>query len=603
MNHYMKFDVIDKKVIIRIKEKICDTSEELLSSKLFKVIVKRCINQLSDRDSILLDIFKTRPVSDAEIDTLIAAYNILYKMPADTIPNIIPASATLFEKPALFHEFTEYLYNFWRSYFRIIICDSEGDRLDRRPYRTFNLTIQQLTSTVRRTYRDAIENLTGKHPQVYRQVIAGAEIATIALPRDIPYPALYKELNVVPIIRQVLLHPPLIMDPPMNKRTGSFKKVDKNPMDLITVNKKDWLCYPAKVGDLLVFLYMHKSFYELGLSLCNLFELAGEADFTRKPDAVYIFGVEADLQDYYGSPTIFHDDTENDILVAAAPNHPDFGYFGYIKKMMLTLYNAKKMKNGLMPFHGALVKIILNGGVQANVLIIGDSGAGKSETLTALDEVSEGNIQDMVVIADDMGSIDFTSSKNITGYGTEIGAFLRLDDLTPGFAFGQIDRAIIMNPNKVNARIILPVATYENIIKGVDIDIILYANNYDVVDESHPIIEQFHSAKEAISVFRQGKVASKGTTTTTGIIQSYFANIFGPPDYTETHDRLADECFNKAFDMGIFVGQMRTRLGVPGFERTGPIEAAKVLLKTIMQYNKTKKKSGKPDVHGTNEAD
>ena len=129
----MKFDVIDKKVIIRIKEKICDTSEELLSSKLFKVIVKRCINQLSDRDSILLDIFKTRPVSDAEIDTLIAAYNILYKMPADTIPNIIPASATLFEKPALFHEFTEYLYNFWRSYFRIIICDSEGDRLDRRP--------------------------------------------------------------------------------------------------------------------------------------------------------------------------------------------------------------------------------------------------------------------------------------------------------------------------------------------------------------------------------------------------------------------------------------------------------------------------------------
>ena len=46
-------------------------------------------------------------------------------------------------------------------------------------------------------------------------------------------------------------------------------------------------------------------------------------------------------------------------------------------------------------------------------------------------------------------------------YGTEMGAFVRLDDLQSGYAFGQIDRAIIMNPDEVNARVILPVTKYD----------------------------------------------------------------------------------------------------------------------------------------------
>jgi len=55
-------------------------------------------------------------------------------------------------------------------------------------------------------------------------------------------------------------------------------------------------------------------------------------------------------------------------------------------------------------------------------------------------------------------------NENIIGYGSEIGAFLRLDDLQPGYAFGQMDRAIIMSPNLTNSRIIIPVNSFENII-------------------------------------------------------------------------------------------------------------------------------------------
>ncbi|MCR4337630.1 MAG: ATPase, partial [Candidatus Omnitrophica bacterium] len=164
---------------------------------------------------------------------------------------------------------------------------------------------------------------------------------------------------------------------------------------------------------------------------------------------------------------------------------------------------------------------------------------------------------------------------------TEIGAFLRLDDLQPGYALGQIDRAIIMSANQVNARIIIPVTTYENVIHGQKVDYILYANNYDGIDEEHPVIERFNSVDQALAVFREGTVMSKGTTTSTGLVHSYFANIFGPPQYKELHEPLAKKYFQAFFDHGVYVGQIRTRLGLAGWERKGPEMAAKELLKLL----------------------
>ncbi len=42
----------------------------------------------------------------------------------------------------------------------------------------------------------------------------------------------------------------------------------------------------------------------------------------------------------------FYDDEENGIFVGAIPNRPEFGYFGYLKKMILTLHNSIIMKAG-----------------------------------------------------------------------------------------------------------------------------------------------------------------------------------------------------------------------------------------------------------------
>jgi len=576
------FEISQNKVIIKLQDRVCETPGEILASPLFRAILERAIDKLVRRNSFLLGIFERRPITGETVDLFIKTLGTLVHTPTRSIEKIIPGGQQFLKDSALFNEFIEYVYNYWRSFDRFLIASDNGRQWDQKPYRTFNSTIGQLTGLVRGMYRDIQENVTGIHPRIYRQVAAGAEVSSIAALKEVPFPSpVYKKLNAVPVIRQILIYPPLILNPPMNKRTGKFERVRKNPLELFDLKAGEWLCYPAKVGPLIILIYFHNRFAELGHSLCNLFEMAEDEDLARKPDAVYAFGVPDGILNEFGAfPTVFYDDEKNGIMVGAIPGRDEFGYFGYLKKMVLTLHNIIMMKKGKLPFHGAFVRIILKGGQDKTILFIGDTGAGKSETLEALRELGETSIQDLVVIADDMGSLEITRA-GIIGYGTEIGAFLRLDDLPPGYALGQIDRAIIMSPNQVNARIILPVTTFLNVVKGHKVDFILYANNYEDIDEDHPIVEFFANPEPAFSVFREGTVMSKGTTTTTGIVHSYFANVFGPPQYKELHEALAHNFFQAFFKQGIPVGQIRTRLGLSGWERQGPLEASRELLKVI----------------------
>ena len=138
-----------------------------------------------------------------------------------------------------------------------------------------------------------------------------------------------------------------------------------------------------------------------------------------------------------------------------------------------------------------------------------------------------------------------------------------------------------MSPAKVNSRIALPITTYANITQPHLVDFVLYANNYEDIDEDHPIIEQFKTPEEALKIFREGTVMSKGTTKTTGLVHTYFSNVFGPVQYKTEHDALAKKFFGAFFKKALFVGQMRTRLGVPGWERKGPEASALELLNLI----------------------
>ncbi|MHA1672648.1 MAG: hypothetical protein ACTSYI_03390, partial [Promethearchaeota archaeon] len=110
------------------------------------------------------------------------------------------------------------------------------------------------------------------------------------------------------------------------------------------------------------------------------------------------------------------------------------------------------------------------------------------------------------------------------------------------------------------------------------------ANNYEEIDSDHPIIERFQNSGSALEIFREGKSMAKGTTTSTGLQRNYFVNPFGVPSYFDLHDKIAQRFFEKMFEKEIFVGQIRTRLGIKGKETTGPLEAAKQLIENINSH-------------------
>ena len=238
------------------------------------------------------------------------------------------------------------------------------------------------------------------------------------------------------------------------------------------------------------------------------------------------------------------------------------------------------MKKGYLPIHGAGVNVVLQNGKTANIVILGDSGAGKSESIEAFRSLAKEYIRDMTVIFDDMGSFRIKNGE-VAAYGTEIGAFVRLDDLDSGYAFKQIDRSIFMNPDKVNARLIMPVADHKQIMEGYKVDFFLYANNYDRLNPDDKSISLFDNKKEAIKTFKAGARMAKGTTTEEGLVKSYFANPFGPFQKQEMCDDLIETYFDKLFKGNIKVGTIRTQLAIDNMESEGPKKSARELFEII----------------------
>jgi hypothetical protein len=575
------YSFFGKQVIVYNDGKIPAYSDDLAESDLFKEVLNLYISELKSRKSSLLEVFSEK----VDVDEMFFLLQQLSKYNKEYVIKNNSKLTSYFNDLYQLNQFVENFYNYWRGFERFFICYSD-DRLmfphHGVPYHTFNQTIEKLNSLVRKLYRDICENITDEHPRVYRQLHAAAQVGLIVVKEKNILPAPYDKLSNVSFIQQVLIEPPLILDPPMNKRTGSFVKIDKNPLDYVSkLNSEEWLCYPAQVGDLIIHIYVNNQFIGLGTALSNLFELATEEQMARKPDGVYLFGInEKESESIDSEKIVFFDDEKNNVLVGAVPIGDNFGYFGYLKKMVLTIHNAIMMKRDNFPVHGAMVRILTKNNKKANIVIMGDTGAGKSESLEAFRAIGDEMISEMDVIFDDMGSLKIIDDK-VKAFGTETGAFVRLDDLKPGFAFGNIDRSIIMSPQKVNARAVLPITTIQEVLKEHDIDYFLYANNYEELSKEKPVIERFEKYEDAINIFREGVSMKKGTTTDVGITKTYFVNIFGPPQYKEKHDILAERYFKKLFDQGVYIGQIRTRLGVEGYESIGPLKTAKALLELI----------------------
>ncbi|MBU3181530.1 phosphoenolpyruvate carboxykinase [Clostridium psychrophilum] len=577
-----EFSLSNDKVMINFTAKYCNTPVQLLESDGFRRVLNAYIKKIKKKKShIYMNLIQNTHIDNEDLDVVIIhLFKLLSILNLNEIINLNTRYNSLIDRKNNFIDFIEDFYSFWRKLERYTIIHNNkiNEGLEKTSFVEANNYFSML---ILHLYRKIEENVVGNKPKVYRQLPAGGNAGLIVNNTNWPMPSGYNKLKNVPFIDAIILDLPYISYPKKNTRDGVFDECFENPLENCTINIDHWFCYPAKVGTLLAFIYVHRDFMAHAITLCNLFEMAKEEEYCDiKPDIVFVFGAK---DTFSKVRTIFYDDVDNNIMLGYISYGDEIDYFGYVKKMTLTLHNLIMIKRGSLPIHGAMVNIIMNNGNSANVVIMGDSGAGKSESLEAFRSLSEDYISDMTIVFDDMGYLTLSAGSKPLAFGTEIGAFVRLDDLDAGYAFKEIDRSIFMNPDKINARLVMPVANYKDIIKGFPIDLFLYANNYEEVKNGLEEITFFKNPTDAINVCKKGARMAKGTTTELGLVTSYFANPFGPVQKQGLVNVLIDKYFDEFFKTGVKVGQIRTSLGVIGQEKNGPKNAAKKLFNLIIK--------------------
>ena len=559
-------------VVLNFSERFCKNEVEVLNSSCFKDVWGKFVDHIYKVQK--QDVLKIVNICENPKKDFINLFKLLFEFEISEIKKISPFYKMILDYTEVLYELIENFYDYWRRLERYGIVYAKS-RMGGLESTSFTNAMDSFNNVVLSTYRSISQKVFGENFAIYRQLPAGVNAGLlISKHKWMEKTSKYAFLGGSEFIEMITIRPPFITYSKKNKRTGTYPETDKNPIYEVAKNFKadEYYCYAAHVGSALAYVYFHRDYLAHGITLCNLFDFVPlNKCHGIKPDLLYVFGANIEGE------SVFYHDTEDDIYVGVAPHNSTIDYFGYMKKMLLTLYNVKMIESGNLPLHGACVHITMKNGSTKNVVIIGDSGAGKSESLEALSNYAGNNISSQLTIFDDMGTFKIVDD-NVYAYGTEIGAFVRLDDMASGYAYKEMDRAIFMNPDKINSRLVVPVATYKEIMKGYKVDMVLYANNYEDVNEQ---LKFFNNKDEALNTFIRGARCAKGTTQEIGLVESFFANPFGPVQKEEKTRVLLDKYFSKLFEEGILVGELYTKLAVTGMEHDGPAGAAKRLFEIL----------------------
>lgn len=545
------------------------TVEELLSSEGFSLFLDRTLDHLAQTRPQLSDwLSRGLPKPEVKKD-LVRLLKVMQVLEIEEIAH------PYFHDRQKLLEVIEEGYHYWRNmqrYSLIVTHNEEGLQLA-----NFMDADQQFHQMILNFYRKVQQKVQGSKNRVYRQLQAGTNASLLLRDYTWPMPSPYRPLAKIPFVHTIMLRTPLIIHPRSNKRLGTFTEVSCNPMQEWAGSEQEWMCFPLKVGSLLCYTYFHRDFTSGAVALANLFELASDSDCVgHQPDLLLLFGNPDGRQD-----TVFYHDQANGIWVGKVSAGEVIEYFGYLKKMILTLHNLAMIEKGWLPLHGAMINLTLKDGTTRGVIMIGDSGAGKSETIEALNNLGGDQIVNCEIIFDDMGSLHLDCQGRVRAQGTEIGAFVRLDDLDKGSAYRDIDRSIFFNPESANARVVVPASPYTTIITDQKVDLFLYANNYADCRG----LRAFDSKQQAMQTFIEGKRFALGTTQEKGLSSTFFANPFGPMQKQQECLQIISRMFDALMEQGVFLGEIYTGLGLPDKGGDALSQAAQALLETLQSLS------------------
>ena len=429
-------------VIMNYSKKYIPSMYEIVNSEIFEEFLHRYLDYLHKHN---LELYRYLSNNEKENDQIVKDLKQVVRILLGSDMKDIGGEFSARPKQLL--DVVESAYLYWRQlqrYSFLYTTNDEGFQIQ-----NFVSADSNVNAIVLEFYRRLQQRVEGVNNRVFRQLQAGTNAALLLSYYDWEIPAGYEDLEGIPFVNEILLRTPLLLHSKYNKRTNTFTEAKTNPMKEFVKGDEEWICYPAKVGQLLIYAFFHRDFITGCVGMANLFELADRKEtLSKQPDAILLFGNDDGKED-----TVFYQDKKTNIWVGKNSARPEIDYFGYTKKSILTLHNLVMMERGWLPIHGAMVNIVLKDGTKKGLMFMGDSGAGKSETLEALNIAATDIIDYQETVFDDMGTLHINEDGEIRAQGTEIGAFVRLDDLDKGTAYRDMDRSIFFNPEKSNARV------------------------------------------------------------------------------------------------------------------------------------------------------
>lgn len=544
--------------------------EDLLSSMAFHTVFSSFFEEEEMSDPELYSYF-TKTLAHPVDDLLELALSLLHESRSQAILSHPELKACLADGGLHAYKLLQAFFRYWLNLARFAFLDDHGQN-EIESLKPRMLFLRKSVFHIKNAIKSHLQE---KEITLETDFSAGFLAGFTTRKMAIPFPSAYQNLRKIPFISAADLNLPYSTSTQRNKRIGTYRASPSNPIEGLSFDPNGWLCLPLKCGTSLVYFYFSYKYANTVLGTLNLFEKADISECTKTPDLLIVFG--GDKGETTGT---YYYDQPNKMYVGYVSDTIEADYFGYVKKLVLTLHNLKMIAAGALPIHGSMVKITLKGGKEVHLIIMGDSGAGKSESIEAFRSLAKEYLESLTIVFDDMGTLFFQDGK-VWACGTEIGAFVRLDDLDEGYAFSHLNDALMYNLGENNARLVYSCTPYEEVIKPYPVDIFLYANNYEKRKDN---LHFYSKLPPFVSVVEGGERKAKGTTGEVGLVHSYFANPFGPVQEEAATHLLVEKFFKSLRKQGTSLGVIYTQLAVTGQEKKGPEAAAKSLLEWIKNH-------------------
>lgn len=464
--------------------------------------------------------------------------------------------------------FIDDIFDYWRSKKRFLLLNNINEGED--PSKLIKL-FNYINNFIESFYRFFYEAINMKHQINYRELPAGFNSGILLNNSNYNLPQDYSFLNKIKSVETIVTRPPFMINTLQNKRKGFFYSLN-NKVKEFNINENDYLNVLIKINHKRGIINIHKDYLYYIPALANLFEFDSLNSFNNEISFIVFFGAKVENKEPY-----FYND--NNLYIGVCPYGEDIDYFGYLKKTILTLYNLINIDNKILPIHGAGVELTLSNNKKYNLCFLGDSGAGKSETLEAIKKLNDKRVLQVKTIFDDMGSFEIKNNEVIMN-GSEIGAFVRYDDLDKGYPLKSVDRAIYLNIDTINSRTVIPIIDYLTTCKDFKVDYFFLTDNFT---DSMDGILFYKDINLALNEFKKGERKAKGTTHETGIVSSYFANPFGPTQKQNEVELFIKDYFNKMNENKVKIGRLFSRLSID--PEQGPLLAAKKLIDVLLNEN------------------